>query len=242
MSDVTVMTRAEVQSWMNQGITDAMAKFNQGSQSQMSQDNQADAGTSALPALIDIYGVTIDGRPVKADLIDGKYHANQVSMKAPGFAGIIESGDDFRIPVLNLKLGPIASGLTGIFVGTVGFNLVDMIVAPTKADGSKNYMNLGANLLAAGVFATYAPKYIGKTAAYFAAGTIAVGLAMRWTPFQNWVMKVTDMLAGPLHGLHFGQGSNQHALAAGHQIHEIESSPAYAQNHMLSSGMSLANS
>ena len=234
------MTRGELQSWIDGAVTKSLETLKSEYESKMSQDDQADTTPAALPSIIDIHGL-IDGRPVKADLIDGRYHANQASMKAPGIAGILESGDNFRIPFLDLKLGPVVSAGVGIFGGTVVFNVVDSLVAPKDAQGKNSLMNLGAQTLAAGALATWGPKYVGKTAAYFMSGTIAVGLLMRWTPFQEWVVKVTELVSQPFASLKGAVGLHQMGAGVRPMQHALASGPAHAQYDMNSSGISLAN-
>lgn len=226
MADIT-LTRGQIQDWVSESVEAAFAPFKEARKAEALAGKVAAKQDDPHPSFIDLYGVTIDGKPVKAELINGQYQVSKASMKTPGIAGLLETADDVKLPFLNLKLGPIGSAVGGVFVGSVVHNLVDKVVSPIKDDGKKNYLNLGAQALAAGALATWGPKYVGKTAAYFASGALIVGLAMRWTPFQDWVVKATDMLSGPLQSVRVGQGGmKQRMLSPGHVV---DASPAFAQ-------------
>ena len=153
---------------------------------------------------------TLDGHPVNVKLLGQDIKLTRMS--AGGLAGAIEAGDNFRI--MGFSLGPVASAVVGTGVGIVVGNLTDKLVKPTTAAGKTNWLNPIVHVGVMVGTATYGPRFIGWTASMFAAGSIAVRLAVRYTPLGNILTQAEAWLSKPL-GM--GQGQDQYMLQDGKQ-------------------------
>ena len=244
MADIT-LTRGQIQDWVNESVSTALSKF-QPAEGKVTAGQ--DDPSPALSGPLEIYGVRIDGKPVKAELVDGKYHAAQADMKADGIGGMLDGLDNIKLPFLGLRLGPVGSAVLGVSAGTIATTVVDAFVPQVGEDGEKSPMNLVANLGLAAAAMTFGPKYVGRTAAMFASGTVLVALALRWTPLQEWITKAADWITEKAHGVSGAQGFAGRqtrmlrdwpappALNDGGRI--IDAAPAFGQRML---GGSLAN-
>ncbi len=177
---------------------------------------------SLFPLTLD---VKIDGRPVKAQLLDpktGTYMA-QASMSG-GIAGLVEQGDNFRI--LNVSL-PIVSAGVGVFTGMVIGNIIDVVVPPAdlKTDMTKGLMNIGAQGVAAWALLKYGSGFIGGTAAKIGAAVIIFRVLARVLPIQAWVDSLTGMVTGFLPGgpamKQIGAGQGSYMLQPGSGVQNL---------------------
>lgn len=138
----------------------------------------------------------VDDKPVAADLLKPETKA---SMGAIGIAGIVESGDHFKL--LKFELGPITSALVGIPVGGIASKAISAWVLPYKdatgkptvvrpasiGFGQINLLNPVAHVGGMLLAETYGEKLIGRTAAHFIAGTLLVSVLLNYTPLASWL-------------------------------------------------------
>lgn len=116
---------------------------------------------------------------------------NQVS--AAGFIGNLD-GATSAIPIVG-KI-PFGSILFGAVPGALVSEVVDGLMAPRNADGSLNFMNLGAKVLIAGVGATFGRRFIGNKAAGFFAAGLLIFVAADFLPVDQWVARLVSSLGG----------------------------------------------
>ena len=171
---------------------------------------------------------TVDGKPVDPANVallkqDGVVGA---AMKAPSIAGILDSGDNFKIPFVGLSLGPVVSAVAGGAAGLLAGDLIDKKILPWKdaagvavavkplTGGGPNYLALGAHVGAAAVAYTFAPRFVGRTAATFIAGSLVLKMALRYSPLQSWLINLENKLVGipASTGINFLQQNQQAAL------------------------------
>ena len=138
----------------------------------------------------------VDGSPVKAELVAVETKA---SMGATGIAGIVESGDRFKI--LKFELGPITSAIVGLSVGAIGHKAINAWLPPYRdaagvptgvrpvsvGFGQVNWLNPAANLGGMVLVETYGANLIGRTAAHFIAGSLFVSSLLTYTPLGAWL-------------------------------------------------------
>ena len=138
----------------------------------------------------------IDGKPVAADLVKAETKA---SMGAMGIAGLVESGDHFKI--MRFELGPITSALVGIPLGAVASKAISNWIPPyrdaagvatkvrpaTIGFGQVNILNPVAHVGGMVLVETWGAGLIGRTAAHFIAGTLLVSTLLAYTPLGTWL-------------------------------------------------------
>ena len=163
----------------------------------------------------------VDGQPVKAELVKPETKAN---MGAMGIAGIVESGDHFKI--LRFELGPITSALVGIPLGAVGSRAIGAWLPPYRdANGvmtsvrpasiglrEVNWLNPAAHVGGMVLVETYGANFLGRTAAHFIAGTLLISTLLNYTPLGAWLDRLVTAISpkvtvGQNRGLNAGQVS-----------------------------------
>lgn len=155
--------------------------------------------------------------------------AQQTEMADPSSnpaTGIVGTIDDFRVPVLNVRL-PWASAVLGISGGTIVGNVIDAAMPPKNVAGQNNLINPVLQVVAAGMEARFFPGYLGK----FAAGAHIVKLALRYTPLAQWLGQVEQMLSQPLAQATKAVGVGQDAFqnTAAYQVdHNYQTAPGFA--------------
>ena len=112
--------------------------------------------------------------------------------------GFVHAIDNFRVPVLNVRL-PWASAVIGLGAGTIVGNTIDAVVP------QKNLLNPVLQLVAAGAEARFLGGDMGK----FAAGAHVIKLALRYTPLGNLLAQAEGMLARPLGGVRSALGGQE---------------------------------
>lgn len=151
-----------------------------------------------------------------------------------GQFGLVDTIDDFRVPVLNVKL-PWASAVLGIGAGTIVGNAIDVAMPPKDAAGKNNLINPVLQVVAAGMEARFLPGNLGR----FAAGAHIVKLALRYTPLAEWLGRIEQMISQPLQGVAGAVGAGQDAqqsalqntraynVQANHNFQPTSGSPAF---------------
>ncbi|MDP2661293.1 MAG: hypothetical protein Q8R28_11260 [Dehalococcoidia bacterium] len=164
--------------------------------------------------------------PVKA-----KQSAAMEAMPGIGLLrGPIEALDGFKIPLVNATL-PIGSAVVGGLTGFVVGEVVDVVISQRTKEGGVNWINVGANGLAAGVLVKFGPGVMGHTASNFAAGIIILNLALRLPGVQDNLAKLISAIAKPVAGIvpKMGQGSYSAVSQAGTMARQVPGSSGHDQ-------------
>ena len=196
MPDIELTLKSVEQRSMD-GMKAALIDWSKTFKAEMAQPAPAPSGPGkpAEPPLPTELEVTIDGKPVKAQLLDGKYTAklNQAAMSAGGLAGVIESGDNFRL--LNYRLGPVTSAILGTSAGLVVGSVLDKVVAPANRAGGPNWLNPVVKVGAGAAAIAFLPRFTGEKFAWFLAGSLFVQVALRHTPLATWIGRIVTTLS-----------------------------------------------
>ena len=134
-------------------------------------------------------------KPAEASKAAGTGEAKPEATAKMG-AGVVETIDGFRVPVLNIAL-PLASAIGGLSVGSIAVMTIDTVVPARDAAGKVNFINPVFQLAAAGLELKFLPGKLGM----FAAGSHLMNLALRYTPLSSWIAQLEGALAAPLAGL-----------------------------------------
>lgn len=129
--------------------------------------------------------------------LSGEVLPRQAAEMASPIGGLLATGDNLKLPILRWELGPVASAVVGTSIGLVVSEAIDGAISTS---GNGKFLNPIANVAAMGALVSMGDKLIGKQGAYFAAGVIAVKLAMRYTPIANWIQSATSAVVTPVAG------------------------------------------
>ena len=174
----------------------------------------------------------IDGEAKTGDLLKPETKAH---MGAVGIAGLVESGDRFKI--MRFELGPVTSALVGIPVGMVGSKAISNWIPPyrdaagvatkvrpaTIGFGQVNILNPVAHVGGMVLVETWGAGLIGRTAAHFIAGTLLVSTLLAYTPLGTWLDSLVTAIS-PKTGVAQNRGLSAAQQQALRQRHMQEQS------------------
>lgn len=178
------LTRAEMQADMKAWAQDLMAEW---------RKEPVKVAAAQEPVKVE---AKIDGSSVTGSLVKAEAKAD---MRAMGIAGLVESGDRFKI--LQFELGPITSALVGIPTGIVASKAISAWIPPyrdaagaptatrpaTVGFGQINLLNPVAHVGGMVLAETYGHQILGRTAAHFIAGGLFISALLTYTPLGSWL-------------------------------------------------------
>lgn len=192
----------------------------------------------------------VDDKPVTGDLMKTEAET-KADMRAAGIAGLVESGDNFRI--LQFKLGPVTSALVGIPTGMVLGGVInnylppyrDAAGVPTKTRpttigfGQINLLNPVAHVGGMVASETFVAGLIGSTAAHFITGTLLLNTLLTYTPLGTWLNNFVATLSPKTTVAQSRGGLSAAQVAALRQRHLQEQTPTLGARHVPNGHMTL---